>query len=347
MSVNKEKNGTYTVRWYETNSSTGEAIQRKKRGFATKREARAFEDKMNDLKVYASIAQLKDQYIASLQGYASAETMKDKRSMANRYLEPLYGFNVRDIKKTDIVAWRNQIAVLDRSTCLKNKILQLLKSISRFGSDIYGYPNFAGFLKPFPKTSDDVKTIMVISPEDFDKAMENINMEIYRRFYTFLYHTGMRRGEAQALQKNSVVWVNGKEYVKIEKSVDERSYELKTLKNPQSKRTILLDDVARETIEPLLATDGDFLFGGESSLRHTNITRHFNKGLDGAGLPHYRIHDLRHSFISNAILNGVDIVSVSKYVGHKNIERTLNTYSHLLKDSEARMIDQLNSLFKK
>lgn len=347
MSISKDKNGTYQVRWTERNTTTGESVRKAKRGFATKREARIFEEKMNDVKEFSSIGQLKEQYIASLKGYANEETRKDKKAMADRYLEPLYAFNTRDIKKTDIVSWRNGIAVLDRSTTVKNKILQLLKSISRYGSEYYEYPDFARFLKPFPKTSDDVKDITVMSPEDFALAMDQINNEVYKQFFIFLYHTGTRRGEAQGLLKSNVYEQDGKIYAKIVNSVDERSYELKTLKNPQSKRTILLDDQASEAIKTVSECEGDFVFGGETPLRHTNLTRYFNKALDAAGLPHYRIHDLRHSFISNAILNGVDIVTVSKYVGHNNIERTLNTYSHLLKDSESKMIDKMNLLFKK
>ena len=347
MSISKEKNGTYQVRWIENNSVTGESVRKAKRGFATKREARIFEEMMKDIREFSSIAQLKDQYISSLKGYASEETRKDKKAMADRYLEPLYVFNTRDIKKTDVIAWRNQIAVLERSTTLKNKILQLLKSVSRYGSEYYDYPDFAKFLKPFPKTSDDIKEITIMSPDDFNSAMEQISNEIYRYFFIFLYHTGVRRGEAQGLLKNNLIEKDGRVYARIVNSVDERTYSLKTLKNPQSKRTILLDDEAAHAAMRFMDSEGDYVFGGIAALRHTNITRYFNKALEKAELSHYRIHDLRHSFISNAILNGVDIVTVSKYVGHKNIERTLNTYSHLLKDSETKMIDQMNTLFKK
>ena len=88
------------------------------------------------------------------------------------------------------------------------------------------------------------------------------------------------------------------------------------------------------------------MFGEYEALSPTSISRNFDKACKNANLPHYRIHDLRHSFISNAILNGIDIVTVSRYVGHSDIEMTLNRYSHLLKDSEKRMIDKLNILYK-
>lgn len=333
---------TYMVRWTETNTLTGEKVRRAKRGFPTKKDARRFEDDTVSMNEYSSFYQLSEHYIDSLKGYANDETIEGKRALVKKYCQDLLPLNVRDIKKDDIIKFKNYIHDTQRSLSLKNKIIRLVKAISKFGWEYYEYPNFALHLKAFPKTSDDVKEMNVISISDFENIVQNVSNDVYRRLFIFLYHTGMRRGEALALQKSDV---QGK-YVSINKSIRRSKTSFKSLKNPQSKRTILLDDVAYESIKPLLETQGGFLFGEFEALSPTTITRYFNEGLDGAGLPHYRIHDLRHSFVSNAILNGIDIVSVSKYVGHSDIERTLNTYSHLLKDSEIRMIDSLNSMFK-
>lgn len=47
-----------------------------------------------------------------------------------------------------------------------------------------------------------------------------------------------------------------------------------------------------------------------------------------AGLEHVRIHDLRHTYASNAIMNGVDIVLVGRLLGHSQIQTTMR-YAHL------------------
>lgn len=343
MSVQLDKNSkTYTVRWYEKNTITGESIRRAKRGFTTRREARDFEEEMSNIREFASFSQLADLYYASLKGYANEETINKKKSLINMYAEDLKPYNVRNIKKSDLLTWKNSVAALDRSVNVKNKIIQVVKAISKFGFDYYDYPNFAISLKAFPKTSDDVKDIAIISPEDFNLIIENIDNEVYKRCFIFLYNTGMRRGEAMALLKSDI---QGK-YASINKNIKNFKQGFKPLKNVSSKRTILLNDLAYEAIEPLLETKGDFIFGELECLSITTIKRYFDNALMKAGLPHYRIHDLRHSFISNAILNGIDIVTVSKYVGHSDIERTLNTYSHLLKDSESRMIERLNEMNK-
>lgn len=241
-----------------------------------------------------------------------------------------------------MIDFKNEVYETQRSVSLKNKIIRLVKAISKFGYEYYDYPNFAVTLKAFPKSSNDIKEMNVISIDDFELIAQNVSNEVYKRFLIFLYHTGMRRGEAMALLKSDV----RDKYVSVNKSIRRSKTSFKPLKNVYSKRNILLDDIAYESIKPLLDTEGEFLFGEYEALSASSIARHFNSALKKAGLPHYRIHDLRHSFISNAILNGIDIVTVSRYVGHSDIERTLNTYSHLLKDSEEKMIGQLNGLFK-
>ena len=47
------------------------------------------------------------------------------------------------------------------------------------------------------------------------------------------------------------------------------------------------------------------------------------------GLPKIRFHDLRHSFATLALQNGVDIKTVSGMLGHFSAGFTLDTYAHV------------------
>ena len=44
------------------------------------------------------------------------------------------------------------------------------------------------------------------------------------------------------------------------------------------------------------------------------------------------------------INNGVNIVAVSKRLGHASVEQTLKTYTHLLKDTDKEMMNKINKL---
>ena len=49
-----------------------------------------------------------------------------------------------------------------------------------------------------------------------------------------------------------------------------------------------------------------------------------------SGLRQVRFRDLRHSFASNLLAAGTDIVTVSKALGHANVHITLTTYTHAI-----------------
>ena len=56
-----------------------------------------------------------------------------------------------------------------------------------------------------------------------------------------------------------------------------------------------------------------------------------------AGLHRLTMHGLRHSCASLLVSEGVSIAAVSAYLGHENVEETLNTYSHLMPNDTDRM----------
>ena len=51
--------------------------------------------------------------------------------------------------------------------------------------------------------------------------------------------------------------------------------------------------------------------------------------LKRAGLPRIRFHDLRHTFATMALQNGVDVKTVSSMLGHYSAGFTLDTYAHV------------------
>jgi integrase len=56
----------------------------------------------------------------------------------------------------------------------------------------------------------------------------------------------------------------------------------------------------------------------------------FYPALRRVGIRRVRLHDLRHSFASNLLATGWDVVTVSKLLGHANPQITLTIYAHAL-----------------
>ena len=60
-----------------------------------------------------------------------------------------------------------------------------------------------------------------------------------------------------------------------------------------------------------------------------------------AGLPGLRLHDLRHSWASTAAMNGVDMVTIAKLLGHALVE-TIERYVHQSDLSVADAADRVS-----
>lgn len=53
-------------------------------------------------------------------------------------------------------------------------------------------------------------------------------------------------------------------------------------------------------------------------------------------------HDLRHTFGSELIRNGIDVKVVSELLGHKDIQTTYNIYIHILQSQKVDAIQVFN-----
>jgi integrase len=57
-------------------------------------------------------------------------------------------------------------------------------------------------------------------------------------------------------------------------------------------------------------------------------------------------HDLRHTFASTALAEGVPISEVSRWLGHKSITTTVDLYGHLVPEASGRARDALDHAFR-
>lgn len=85
-----------------------------------------------------------------------------------------------------------------------------------------------------------------------------------------------------------------------------------------------------------------FMFGNLKPLSSTTITREKDRAIKKSGVKRISIHDFRHSHASNLIANGINIVAVSKRLGHSNVEMTLRVYTHLIKTTEDQLLSYID-----
>lgn len=148
--------------------------------------------------------------------------------------------------------------------------------------------------------------------------------------------TGMRSGEIRGLQWGDIDWNKGRIHVR-------RSYREGCFEEPKtraSRRVIglpmnLQSDLRDwQVASPISKCDLVFPNSNGNPLSAANLLqRGFYPALRRAGLRKIRFHDLRHTFASLMIASGVDIVSVSRLLGHASPKITLDVYAHMLPSS--------------
>jgi hypothetical protein len=71
------------------------------------------------------------------------------------------------------------------------------------------------------------------------------------------------------------------------------------------------------------------------------VAKTFRKVLASAGLPHFRLYDLRHTFASHLIEQHADIAYVRREMGHAKMTTTLLYYGHLFKQGDRTHIERM------
>jgi integrase len=74
------------------------------------------------------------------------------------------------------------------------------------------------------------------------------------------------------------------------------------------------------------------------------VGRRFRQIIRRAGLPSFRLYDLRHTFASHLLIDGASIVYVSAMFGHAKPTTTLAYYAHYLPTGDRGLIDRLESI---
>ena len=75
-----------------------------------------------------------------------------------------------------------------------------------------------------------------------------------------------------------------------------------------------------------------------------SVLQMLHRVLDRAGLPRVRFHDLRHTFATLALQNGVDIKTVSGMLGHYSAGFTLDTYTHITTPTQREAANTMASV---
>jgi integrase len=166
----------------------------------------------------------------------------------------------------------------------------------------------------------------VLTPSELRKLID-ATVDPWRLPIMFAAFTGARQAEGVGLQWGDIDW-------------NRRTWRRGAFYEPKAKtsrRTVALPDELvselkrwrlrcpkREHDLVCPSASGNPMWS--SDLLRTGLHAAFRR----AGLRQVQVHDLRHSFASNRLGAGVDVVTVAKALGHANVHITLTTYAHAI-----------------
>ncbi|HTZ65737.1 MAG TPA: tyrosine-type recombinase/integrase [Solirubrobacteraceae bacterium] len=191
----------------------------------------------------------------------------------------------------------------------------------------------------------------------------------WRLFFTVALDTGLRRGELIGLRWGDVDLLERILYVRrsigaYDDPDGEDADELLSTKTEASQRLVPILDGAQRALERMYAGARDtsenapvFITierkpGRDGVVRPVGrplsprmVTRVFRRYAQRAGLPEsIRLHDLRHTAITNAIGQGEDILLVSAFAGHAKTSTTVDVYGHLMPDRVREAAKRMHSI---
>ena len=334
----------------------GERKKHDKRGFATKKEAQAYEreflaKRSKDIKM--GFGMFIDIYLSDMRPQLKQSTMASKENIIETHIRPYFeNKSLSDVTATDILQWQNEL-LSQRDDQGKGYSQTYLRTIQNQLNAIFNHAVKYYDLPKNPcvanKKMGKAKAgeMLFWTKEEylkFAEAMKSKPVSYYA--FQILYWTGIRCGELLALSKSD--FNLSKRTLRINKNYQViKGKEIVTSpKTEKSNRVIELPQFLCEEMQGYF----DSLYKVDENSRIFEVTKSYlhhemDRGAKAAGVKRIRIHDLRHSSCALLIELGYSPVQIAERLGHESVTIT-ERYAHLYPSVQRQMADRLDDAFK-
>jgi len=202
-----------------------------------------------------------------------------------------------------------------------------------------------------PHSSAAHNKVRTLTKDEIDKFIRfasakctSIDKPVYRLgyYYLFMLYTGIRCGEALALQWKHIDLVKGimiiEQNIVLARNDDGKlEMQLQSTKTKSGTRKVFLCAKAKKYFELhkelyYMNNDEDFVVTSENGkwIRTRNFERGINYIFNAANIDASGVHILRHTYTSLLFEKGCDIKYISQQLGHSNTSITMDFYVHLM-----------------
>ena len=243
---------------------------------------------------------------------------------------------IREVKQADVQSW----VTIERdrglaATTIRTR-LNYVQMAFRSAVDNQVIAHNPALRVKTPRKQKADKAIKILSSDQVAAALEVAGD--FRLFVAVCAFGGLRLGEAAGLQAGDIDVERG--IIAVRRQVQGTSVPSTVVVPPKagSERDVF---VPRELVEMLAGGANDppdaFLFRTPRGhlYNRNNAGHEWRKVRETLGLDEaITLHALRHTFASNLIASGCDVVTVQRALGHSQPSITLDVYSHLWPSAE-------------
>lgn len=329
----------------------GERKQTQKRGFATKREALAWEREQflkTSSKLDMTFESFFEIYAEDKKQRVKENTWDSKEPVIRKKILPYFGKRqIAEIEAKDVIAWQNELLAF-RYPSGKGYSQNYLKTIHAQLSAIFNHAVRFYHLPNNPASQagtmgmEEHKEMLFWTKEEYLQFVD-VMMDKPQSYYAFeiLYWCGLRLGEMLALTPADF------NFDRSELTINKSYQRLKgrdvitSPKTVKSNRIIKIPNFLCEEMKEYMG----MIYGLKATDRILPLTKSYmhhemDRGAKASGVKRIRIHDLRHSHISLLIDMNFTALAIAERVGHEGIDITYR-YAHLFPTKQTEMADRL------
>lgn len=178
------------------------------------------------------------------------------------------------------------------------------------------------------------REMQVLTRDELRRFLAQAKEDGYYELFLLELGTGMRRGELMGLQWDDLNFQTGELQIVRQACAVNGKIEISVPKTKSSIRTVVLPPSLVEVLRKYKETiNSRWMF---PSPQNSDVPRYptsvgdiLSILLKRAGCKHVRFHDLRHTFATVAMENGMDVKTLSATIGHVSSATTLDIYSHI------------------
>lgn len=376
--VGKDKQKQYYIRTYITDENGNKKQVTKhnkewigKDGYwnAYNEELLLKNKKISNKKIKFNI--LINEYLEEIEKTCKESTYVTYESAINSQIKPFFQkYYCNNLNANIFIKWHEYLNDKKLSIKYKNKCHTIMISILKKGITTgYISENYETNVGSFKNTREekekiikDEEKIRYITYEQFKIFISKIESLLWYTFFNFLYFTGMRKGEVQALIWEDIDFENKK--IRVIKTLTTKTknkspYKITSTKGIENriidmneKLYIILKKYYEELSKNQKIKRTDFVFGINNPLAQTTIDNNLKKYLKKANLQRITPHEFRHSHVSLLISEYIKqgntdttkfFLIVGKRLGH-TLEVMQKTYLHLFPSVQEEVVNLLDNL---